>query len=58
MRGAACAGFLPDDDVARQWGLQVIRDLKKNSETSWKGWTINVTEGDRKVLQTPFIDAV
>jgi len=42
----------------RQWGLQVIRDLKKNSETSWKGWTIDVTEGDRKVLQTPFIDAV
>ena len=48
---------LPDDDAARQWGLQAIRDLRKNSETRWKGWTINVTEGDREVLQIPFIDA-
>lgn len=27
-------------------------------EIGWKGWTINVTEGDLEVVQIPFIDAV
>jgi hypothetical protein len=46
---------LPNDEAAREEALQVIRDLKKNNETGWKGWTIEVTEGDRKVWQIPFI---
>jgi hypothetical protein len=46
---------LPDDEAARQWGLEVIRDLKKNNESMWKGWTIEVTDGDRQVWQIPFI---
>ena len=35
---------LPDDGAARKWALQVIHDLKRNNETAWKGWTIEVTE--------------
>ena len=48
---------LPDDGAARKWALQVIHDLKRNNETAWKGWTIEVTEGDRQVWQIPFIGA-
>jgi hypothetical protein len=46
---------LPDDVAARQWELQVIRDLKRNNEAAWKGRTIEVTDGDRPVWQIPFI---
>ena len=48
---------LPDDEAARDAALQVIRDLKKNNETMWNGWTIKVTQGDRQVWQIPFIEA-
>jgi hypothetical protein len=48
---------LADDETAREAALQVIRDLKKNDETRWKGSTIKVTQGDRQVWQIPFIDA-
>jgi hypothetical protein len=48
---------LPDDGAARKWALQVIRDLTRNNETAWKGWTIEVTEGGRQVWQIPFIGA-
>jgi hypothetical protein len=52
------AEFLADDEAARQWGLQVIRDLRKNSEIEWKGRTIDVTQDDREVWQIPFIEVV
>jgi len=48
---------LPDDEAAREMALQVIRDLKRNNETGWKGWMIEVTDGDRRVWQIPFIGA-
>jgi hypothetical protein len=47
---------LADDAAAREMALQVIRDLKRNNETVWKGRTIEVTEGDRQVWQIPFVD--
>jgi hypothetical protein len=47
---------LPDDGAAREAALQVIRDLKKNDQTRWNGWTIKVTQGDRQVWQIPFIE--
>jgi hypothetical protein len=47
--------FLPDDVAARNEALQIIRDLKKNNRAMWKGWTIEVAEGDRVVWQIPFI---
>ena len=37
--------------------LQIIRDLRKNNEGKWIGWTIEITEGDRQVWQIPFIGA-
>jgi hypothetical protein len=46
---------LPDDEAARQWGLQIIRDLKKNNEPMWKASTIEVTDGDRQVWLLPFV---
>jgi hypothetical protein len=45
---------LPDDGAAREEAMQVIRDLKKNNETGWSGWTIEVKDGDRQVWQIPF----
>jgi hypothetical protein len=49
--------FLPDDKAAREEALQIIHDLKKNNVSGWKGWTIEVTDGDRQVWQIPFIGA-
>ena len=51
------AEFLPDDEAAREEALQIIQDLKKNNQARWKGWTIEVTEGDRQVWQISFIEA-
>jgi hypothetical protein len=48
------AEFLPDDKAALEQALQIIHDLKKNNVSGWKGWTIEVTEGDRQVCQIPF----
>jgi hypothetical protein len=45
---------LPDDGAACEEALQVIRDLKKSNETGWRGWTIEVKDGDRRVWQIPF----
>ena len=45
---------LPDDESARQAALHIIRDMKRNNHTVWKGWTIEVTEGDRQVWQISF----
>jgi hypothetical protein len=49
--------FLPDDKAALEQALQIIHDLKKNNVSGWKGWTIEVTHGDRQVWQIPFIGA-
>jgi hypothetical protein len=49
--------FLPDDKAALEQTLQIIHDLKKNNVSGWKGWTIEVNEGDRQVCQILFIGA-
>jgi Domain of unknown function (DUF6894) len=46
--------FLPDDKAARQEALLIIHDLTKNDVSGWRGWTIEVKEGDRQVCQIPF----
>jgi hypothetical protein len=51
------AEFLPDDEAAREEALQIIRDLKKSNASGWKGWRVEVTDGDRQVWQIPFIGA-
>jgi hypothetical protein len=51
------AELLPDDEAAREEALQIIRDLKKNNVSGWKGWRVEVTEGSRRVWQIPFIGA-
>jgi len=48
---------LPDDAAARQEALRVVGDLKKNNESAWNGWSIDVTEGERRVWQIPFREA-
>jgi hypothetical protein len=48
---------LLDDVAACVVALQVIRDLKKNNEAKWIGWTMEVTDGDRQVWQIPFAGA-
>jgi hypothetical protein len=47
---------LADDEAARQEALLIIHDLTKNNEPKWKGWTIEVKEGDRQVWQIPFFE--
>jgi hypothetical protein len=47
--------LLPDDEAARQEALQIIHDLKKNNVSGWKGWRVEVTDGDRQVWQILFI---
>jgi len=47
---------LADDEAARQEALLIIRDLNRNNEPKWKGWTIEVKEGDRRVWQIPFFE--
>jgi hypothetical protein len=49
--------LLLDDESARQAALHIIRDMKRNNHTAWKGWMMEVTEGDRQVWQIPFIGA-
>jgi hypothetical protein len=49
--------FLPDDEAAREEAFQIIRDMKKNNVTGWKGWRVVVTDGDRQVRQIPFVEA-
>ncbi len=49
--------FCPDDDAARQEALQIIHDLQKNNVSGWRGWRVEVTDGDRRVWQIPFIGA-
>ena len=51
------AEFLADDEAAREEALQIIRDLKKGNASGWKGWRVEVTDGDRPVWQIPFIGA-
>jgi hypothetical protein len=51
------AELLPDDESARQAALHIILDMKRNNHMAWKGWTIEVTEGNRQVWQIPFIGA-
>jgi hypothetical protein len=46
---------LPADEAAHQEALRIIRDLKRNNEGRWIGWTIEVTNGAREVWQIPFI---
>ena len=48
---------LLDDVAARVVALQVIRDLKKNNDAKWIGWTMEVRDGDRQVWQIPFAGA-
>jgi hypothetical protein len=45
-----------DDEAAHQEALWIIHDLTKNNEPKWKGWTIDVKEGDRRVWQIPFFE--
>ena len=47
---------LADDEAARLEALLVIHNLTKNNESKWKGWRIEVKEGDRRVWQIPFFE--
>jgi hypothetical protein len=49
--------LLPDDEAAREEALQIIRDLIKSNVSGWKGWRVEVMDGDRQVWQIPFIGA-
>ena len=62
LKAAACHYCAPlslrsssDDEAARKEALQIIRDLKKNNEAKRAGWTIEVTDCDRKVWQIHFM---
>jgi hypothetical protein len=48
---------LPNDGAAHEEALQIIRDLKRNNEGMWIGWTVEVTDGVRQVWLIPYIGA-
>jgi Domain of unknown function (DUF6894) len=45
---------LPDDAAARTYAMKVIRELQHGEGHNWRGWTMEVTQGQRLVWQTPF----
>jgi hypothetical protein len=45
---------LANDMAAREYALQVIKELKKNNESLRNNWKIEITEGDRRVFDIPF----
>jgi hypothetical protein len=45
---------LPNDAAAREYALQVARELNRNNGNRWNGWKMEVIEGDRQVFDIPF----
>jgi hypothetical protein len=45
---------LPNDAAAREYALQVVRELNRNNGNRWNGWKMEVIEGDRQVFDIPF----
>ena len=45
---------LVDDDAALAFGKQVIRDLLDKDKERYSGWTLEITEGDRRVASIGF----
>ena len=43
---------LPDDAAAREYAIRVIGELRRGD--NWKGWLLEVTQGERLVWQLPF----
>jgi hypothetical protein len=44
---------LADDGAAREFALRVMRGLVIKEE-NWEGWTMEVTQGGRRVWRLPF----
>ena len=40
---------LPDDDAARRKAKLMLHELGKSQQTPRRDWTVEVTEGERKV---------
>jgi hypothetical protein len=40
---------LPDDAAANEFALKVMRGLVQKEEDNWNGWTMEVTQGERRV---------
>ena len=44
---------LPDDADARDYAIRVIREVQHGEEHNWRGWTMEVRQGQRIVWQIP-----
>ena len=44
---------LSDDAAARAFALMVMRGLVQREEENWEGWTMEVTQGGRRVWRLP-----
>jgi hypothetical protein len=44
----------PDDAAAREHAIRVIRELRHGKGDDWKGWSMEVTQGQRLVWRLPF----
>jgi uncharacterized protein DUF6894 len=48
--------LLPDHGAAFKEAVGIVRDLKQNNAALWRnGWTIEVTEGNRRVCEVDFL---
>jgi hypothetical protein len=48
---------LGDDDEARLFGAEVIRDLMQNAPTRYAAYTMDIVHGERAVASIPFAPA-
>ena len=48
---------LADDVTAREFAVKIIRGLLESPDENWKGWVMEVTQGERHVWNLPF-DAI
>ena len=47
---------LDNDDMARGFGANVIRDLIREAPSQHAGWTLEIARGNRVVVVIPFRD--
>jgi Domain of unknown function (DUF6894) len=45
---------LSDDAAAREFALKVMLGLVQSQDDDWNGWTMEVTQGERRVWRLPF----
>jgi hypothetical protein len=46
--------LLDGDDIAKDFGADIIRDMVKDNPAYYAGWTLDIAEGERCVATLAF----